>query len=130
MSDDLVGLRADVEALRDEASGKARVVGFAEASPGTLAELNQHQGAVALATRVLDLIDQRTADNGRPIVKTIRVQPGLAVLVEDSHNVLIDITTPNGRTSLARSGAVTNIDRLIQALEFAREWVAIEEANR
>lgn len=77
-----------------------------------------------------DLIDQRAADNGRPIVKTIRVQPGLAVLVEDSHNVLIDITTPDGVTSLARSGAVTNIDHLIQALEFAREWVAIQEADR
>ena len=126
MSADLVGLRADVQALRDEASRKARVVGFAEASPGTLAELNQHHGAVALATRVLDLIDQRTADNGRPIVKTIRVQPGLAVLVEDSHNVLIDVTTPDGVTSLARSGAVTNIDALIQALEFARMWVAVQ----
>lgn len=75
-------------------------------------------------------MSQSEAVSGRPIVKTIHVQPGLDVLVEDSHNVLIEIGAPDDSTDTVRSGAVTNIDRLIQALEFAREWVAIEEANR
>lgn len=65
----------------------------------------------------------------RPIVKTIRVHPGLNVVIEDSHNVLIDITTNDGSVVLARSSAVTDIDALVQALEFAREWVQIIEES-
>jgi antitoxin component of MazEF toxin-antitoxin module len=65
----------------------------------------------------------------RAIVKTIRVQPGLNVLVEDSHNILIEITTPDGTETLARSGAVTNIRDAIEALDFARTWVAITEGD-
>ena len=65
---------------------------------------------------------------GRPIVKTIRVQPGLNVLIEDSHNVLVEIGASDDSTDTVRSGAVTNIDALIQALRIARTWIAMESS--
>ena len=62
----------------------------------------------------------------RTIVKRIAVQPGLDVLIEDTHNILIELSTPDG-TVLGRSGALTNIDRLTDLLQFARTWAAITE---
>lgn len=62
----------------------------------------------------------------RNIVKIIRVQPGVNILVEDSHNILLELNTPDGEL-IGRGGALTNIDRVIEALEAARIWVRVEE---
>ena len=66
---------------------------------------------------------------GRPIVKTIPVMPGLAVLVEDSHTILIEIWHGTG-TGLERnrSNAITNVEALRVALDAARVWVQMEES--
>lgn len=60
----------------------------------------------------------------REILHRFNVQPGLDVAVEDSLNILLLITTPDGTCELARSDALSNADDLKNALDLARTWVA------
>lgn len=65
----------------------------------------------------------------REIIARFEVQPGLAVAVEDSHNILLVLTTPDGTQELARSDALSDIDQLHLCLLAARGRVMAEEEN-
>ena len=60
----------------------------------------------------------------RQIVHRFSVQPGLNVAIEDSHNILLEVTKPDGSEVIVRSGIITNIDNLNNMLDLARVWVA------
>ncbi len=60
----------------------------------------------------------------REIIYRFGVQPGLWVAVEDSHCLLLQITTPDGGTEIARSGPLSNGDDIGRGVELARVWVA------
>ena len=59
----------------------------------------------------------------RGIVHRFRVQPGLNVAIEDSHNILLEVERPDGSEVIIRSGVLSNIDDLKNMLDLARVWV-------
>ena len=60
----------------------------------------------------------------RQIVHRFNVQPGLNVAIEDSLNVLLEVTKPDGSEVIVRSDVLSNIDDLKNMLDLARVWVA------
>ena len=63
----------------------------------------------------------------REIVHRFRVQPGLNVAIEDSMNILLEVTTPDDSEVIVRSGVLSNLDDLKNMLDLARVWVAAAE---
>ena len=64
----------------------------------------------------------------REIVHRFRVQPGLNVAIEDSFNILLEVERPDGSEVIVRTGVLSNIDELKNALDLARVWVSNAEA--
>jgi hypothetical protein len=62
----------------------------------------------------------------REIVHRFRVQPGLNVAIEDSLNILFEVTQPDG-SEILRYDVISNIDYLKDMLDLARVWVAAAE---
>jgi hypothetical protein len=63
----------------------------------------------------------------REIVHRFRVQPGLNVAIEDSHNILLEVERPDGSEIIVRSDVLSNIDELKNMLDLARIWVVAAE---
>jgi hypothetical protein len=63
----------------------------------------------------------------REIVHRFRVQPGLNVAIEDSFNILLEVERPDGSEVIVRTGVLSDIDALKNALDLARIWVGAAE---
>ena len=57
------------------------------------------------------------------------VQPGLNVAIEGSLCILLEVTTADGEQVIARSDALSDCDRLKDALDLARVWVSEAESD-
>lgn len=79
--------------------------------------------SAGIEDRLRAALDGLVPDPGRDVIWRREVQPGLAVLVEDSTNVLLELSQPSTGTVRGRSGPL-NFDDLANALILARAFAA------